>query len=67
MKICNSVFSIGRSFCSIDQNDKEIYTKVFLYFDQCSIPVLSIEKSIRSIETHKTVFSTEFSVTVLNV
>ena len=74
MKIQNSVFSIGRNFCSINRNGKEIYPRVFTYFDWFSIPVWSVEKSIRSIrrnsqqiKTHKLNFLQKFLVSVLKV
>ena len=60
-EIRNSVFSIGWSFFSINWNDGEKNPEVSGWFDCYSIPVWSIERNSRLIETQKTEFSAEFS------
>ena len=68
-EIQNSICSIDRNFCSINRSDEENKPGVSTGFNCCSIPIWSIEKSpqsmldsSQSIETHKTKFSTKFSV-----
>ena len=43
-KIRNSICSISRSYCLIDQSGEGNYPRVSTYFNWYSIPVRSIEK-----------------------
>ena len=54
-------FSIGQNFCSIDWNDEENNPGITRWVNRYLIPVRSIERNFRLIETHKNKFSAEFS------